>query len=175
MTQMKTPQGNDAVAPSQSEMPVMEALDAHAASLFARAAERRTQLELQYAGAVTPPEAWRLASSGHAVIIDVRTHAEWNYVGRLPDVALIPWRTYPDNQPNLQFLEQLAAQVAKTQPVLFLCRSGLRSHAAAQAAASAGWRAAFNILEGFEGDLDEANHRGRRNGWRLHGLPWLQG
>ncbi|HET7774258.1 MAG TPA: rhodanese-like domain-containing protein [Burkholderiaceae bacterium] len=172
---MNPSQGLEALSSSQGETPVLDALDAHAGSLFAKATARRTQLELQYAGAVTPPEAWRLAASGHAVIIDVRTHAEWSYVGRVPDVALIPWRTYPDNQPNPRFLEQLAAHVAQTQPVLFLCRSGLRSHAAAQAAASAGWRSAFNILEGFEGDLDEANQRGRRNGWRLHGLPWLQG
>jgi rhodanese-related sulfurtransferase len=153
---------------------VRDALDAKADALFAKAAERRAQLELQYAGAVTPPEAWHLASSGHALIVDVRTHAEWNYVGRLPDVPLISWRIYPDNRVNDGFLDELGQRVPRDRPVLFLCRSGLRSHAAAQAATEAGWQAAYNILEGFEGDLDDAGQRGRRNGWRLHGLPWVQ-
>jgi rhodanese-related sulfurtransferase len=142
---------------------------------FEAAFVRKHALDVMYAGAVTPQEAWTLASAGAATIVDVRTHAEWQYVGRVPDAPLIPWRTYPDNQVNRHFLDELAQRVPKAQPVLFLCRSGLRSHAAAQAATEAGWSAAFNILEGFEGDLDEAGQRGRRNGWRLWGLPWSQG
>ena len=135
---------------------------------------RARALELNYAGALTPPEAWQLAAMGHALLVDVRTHAEWTYVGRVQDAALIPWRIYPDNRVNEDFLAQLEQHVPRDRPVLFLCRSGLRSHAAAQAATQAGWKAAYNILEGFEGDLDDRGQRGRRSGWRFHGLPWTQ-
>jgi rhodanese-related sulfurtransferase len=93
----------------------------------------------------------------------------------VPGALALEWQTYPGNQPNPQFLEELAALTDKDEPLMFLCRSGGRSHAAAQAATQAGWRECYNVLEGFEGDRDEAQHRGTVGGWRKAGLPWVQG
>ena len=86
----------------------------------------------------------------------------------------VEWQTYPGNRPNAEFLAQLAEAVPQDAPVMFLCRSGVRSHSAAEAAARAGWRECYNVLEGFEGDKDAAQHRGTVGGWRKAGLPWVQ-
>jgi len=137
----------------------------------ARAAEKG----LPYFGAVLPREAYDLVQSGKARLIDVRTRAEWDYVGRIPESTLIEWQTYPDGRPNPGFLEALQAEVPKDVPVLFLCRSGVRSHAAAKVAAEAGYGQAFNVLQGFEGDKDGQGHRSSVGGWRFAGLPWVQG
>jgi rhodanese-related sulfurtransferase len=96
------------------------------------------------------------------------------YVGRIPGSVSLEWQTYPGNQPNPAFLEDLEDAVAKDEPVMFLCRSGARSHAAAEAATRAGWRECYNVLEGFEGDKDAAQHRSTLGGWRKAGLPWIQ-
>ena len=138
------------------------------------AAERGQRMGLTYAGALLPAEAHRLMQAG-ARLVDVRTQPELLYVGRVPGALALEWQTYPGNQPNPQFLEELAALTDKDEPLLFLCRSGGRSHAAAQAATQAGWRECYNVLEGFEGDRDEAQHRGTVGGWRKAGLPWVQG
>jgi len=138
------------------------------------AAERGQRVGLTYAGALLPAEAHRLMQAG-ARLVDVRTQPELLYVGRVPGALALEWQTYPGNQPNPQFLEELAALTDKDEPLLFLCRSGGRSHAAAQAATQAGWRECYNVLEGFEGDRDEAQHRGTVGGWRKAGLPWVQG
>jgi rhodanese-related sulfurtransferase len=111
----------------------------------------------------------------------VRTRAEWNYVG-LPDldglakqVALIEWQVFPTMQPNPQFVEQLSAALPdKTAPLLFLCRSGARSAAAAKAVTAAGYSSCFNVAEGFEGPLDAEAKRGTVAGWKAAGLPWRQ-
>ncbi|HTE96197.1 MAG TPA: rhodanese-like domain-containing protein [Bradyrhizobium sp.] len=134
-------------------------------------------MKLPYAGALLPAEARALMQQvPGAKLIDVRTQAEWEYVGRVPDSVLIEWNSYPSGQRNPQFLEELQAKVAKTEaPVMFLCRSGARSHHAAMAATLAGYPNSYNILEGFEGDKDAQGHRNSVGGWRVAGLPWVQG
>lgn len=138
---------------------------------------------MAYAGDLSPEQAWELVQSDpSAVLVDVRTRAEWSYVGvpdltsLAKDVALAEWTTFPDGIRNPVFLDEVAAAVAgPAVPVLFLCRSGVRSVAAAEAATAAGYTAAYNILGGFEGPPDEEGHRGRTAGWKAAGLPWKQG
>jgi rhodanese-related sulfurtransferase len=137
------------------------------------AAERGRSKGLPYAGAVTPAEAHELMKAG-ARFVDVRTRPELQYVGKVPDALAIEWQTWPGSKPNPQFLAELAKYVGKDEPVLFLCRSGARSHSAAEAAAREGWTQAYNILEGFEGDKDAQGHRNTLGGWRKAGLPWTQ-
>jgi rhodanese-related sulfurtransferase len=137
------------------------------------AAERAKKMGLSYAGALLPKEAHALMQAG-AKLVDVRTKPELAYVGRVPGSAAVEWQTYPGSRENPEFLGELAATVAKDQPVMFLCRSGARSHAAAEAAMRAGWRETYNILEGFEGDKDAEQHRNTVGGWRKAGLPWTQ-
>ena len=138
------------------------------------AAERAKKMGLSYAGALLPAEAHALMQAG-AKLVDVRTKPELLYVGKIPGSVALEWQTYPGNRPNPEFLGELAAAVGKDQPVMFLCRSGARSHAAAEAATQAGWRECYNVLEGFEGDKDERQHRNTVGGWRKAGLPWIQG
>src|SRR5262245_34464009 len=137
------------------------------------AAERAKKLGLPYAGAVTPAEAAELMKAG-VKLVDVRTKPELQYVGKIPGTLAVEWQTWPGGKPNPEFLAELAASVGKDQPVMFLCRSGARSHSAAEAAMRAGWKETYNILEGFEGDKDGAEHRNTVNGWRKAGLPWVQ-
>jgi len=138
---------------------------------------------MTYAGDLTPQQTWDfLAEHPDAALVDVRTDAEWRYVGT-PDVsglgrptALVEWIRYPDGAPNPDFLGQLAAagiSPGANRPVVFVCRSGVRSVAAAKAATEAGITPSYNVLEGFEGNVDEAGHRGV-GGWRSAGLPWRQ-
>jgi rhodanese-related sulfurtransferase len=147
------------------------------AAILAAAHQRALERELPYSGAVTPIEAsGLLADLPGTMLIDVRTRAEWDYVGRVPDSILIEWNTYPEGTRNPDFLAQLHGAVADVDtPVLFLCRSGVRSDQAARAAKAAGYSRAFNVLEGFEGDKDASGQRGHRNGWRYARLPWTQG
>jgi rhodanese-related sulfurtransferase len=134
-----------------------------------------------YAGDLSVAEAWELLKSDpKARLIDVRTTAEWNFVG-LPDLsslgqeaALIEWQMFPTMQPNPQFVAAASAGADKDAPVLFLCRSGARSRSAAIALTAAGFGRAYNIAGGFEGDLDGERHRGHTNGWKAAGLPWKQ-
>ena len=137
------------------------------------AAERAKTMGLAYAGALTPAEANELMKAG-VKLVDVRTKPELQYVGKIPGSLAIEWQTYPGGKPNPEFIGELAAAVSKDQPVMFLCRSGARSHGAAEAAMRAGWKEAYNVLEGFEGDKDTAGHRNTVNGWRKAGLPWTQ-
>lgn len=154
-----------------------------------------------YAGDIPPAEAWRvLRGNPDAVLVDVRTGAEWQFVG-VPDLSdlgrrtrFVEWVDFPAGRPNAQFVAQLGAEVSAERaaasprpasgaggessdgeqaPVLFLCRSGQRSIGAAIAATEAGLGPAYNILEGFEGGLDASGHRGAA-GWRAAGLPWCQ-
>jgi rhodanese-related sulfurtransferase len=142
--------------------------------ILSRARARAAKNNLAYAGEVTPQEAWTLFSSGAAVIVDVRTAEELHFVGQVPDAPHVAWATGSAMTKNPRFLRELEAKVAKDVPVLLLCRSAKRSHSAAEAAAKGGFRHAFNILEGFEGDLDEHGQRGHTGGWRYQGLPWTQ-
>jgi rhodanese-related sulfurtransferase len=136
-----------------------------------------------YAGDVGPAAAWSaLEGEPDSVLIDVRTQAEWNYVG-LPDlspigkvVLRIQWQTWPDGSVNPHFADDVArAGVTTDQPVYLLCRSGARSRSAAQALTARGWARAFNIADGFEGPHDADKHRGSVAGWKHDGLPWTQG
>jgi rhodanese-related sulfurtransferase len=136
---------------------------------------------MAYAGDLTPGEAYALLrDDARAVLVDVRTAAEWTYVG-VPDlgpvgkdVVQVEWLRYPGGATNEQFLDELAAAgVDADTPMVFLCRSGVRSVAAAEAATAAGYGHAYNITEGFEGPLDGDGHRGG-HGWRAAGLPWRQ-
>ncbi len=134
---------------------------------------RARELGLPYAGALTPKEAyeiWQLAPGSK--IVDVRTRAEWDWVGRIPGAEEIEWMSYPTNQPNSYFLAQLKQQVDPEVLVMFICRSGARSHNAACLASQAGYTECYNVLEGFEGDKDASGQRGKAGGWRSAGLPW---
>jgi rhodanese-related sulfurtransferase len=135
-----------------------------------------------YAGDVAPTTAWKILSERKdAVLIDVRTRAEWTYVG-LPDLeklakkpALIEWQVFPSMQPNPEFVAALAGALPdKETPLLFLCRSGARSAAAAKAMTAAGYSTCFNVADGFEGPLDAEAKRGAAGGWKAAGLPWRQ-
>ncbi|PIW26595.1 MAG: sulfurtransferase [Rhodospirillales bacterium CG15_BIG_FIL_POST_REV_8_21_14_020_66_15] len=135
-----------------------------------------------YAGDITPKEAWEmLRKDPKAVLVDVRTHAEWAYVG-LPDLSdlgkelkMISWVLFPTGEINTEFTDDLDDQVPdKDATVLFLCRSGVRSIAAAKAATQAGYARSYNVLTGFEGDKDAGQHRGTVGGWKVDGLPWVQ-
>ncbi len=144
--------------------------------LLQKAADRARQMGLPYSGAVTPAEAhevWRSAPG--ATLVDVRTRAEWDYVGRIPGAVEIEFLTYPSNLRNPAFMAELESKVDKAGPVLFICRSGGRSHHAALLATQAGYSSAYNVLEGFEGDRDAQGHRNTTGGWRAAGLPWTQG
>jgi rhodanese-related sulfurtransferase len=138
-----------------------------------RARSRQSEAQGDYAGAVTPPEAWALLQAGAARLVDVRTAAELSYVGRVPGALHAEWQG-KDEDAIERFLARLRDQAEHGEVVLLLCRSAVRSHHAAIAATRAGWNTVFNVLEGFEGQRDHAQQRGHIDGWRHHGLPWLQ-
>jgi rhodanese-related sulfurtransferase len=140
-----------------------------------KADQRGREMGLPYAGALLPVEAYELMQKAPgAKLIDVRTRAEWDFVGRVPGSVPIEWQTYPNSQPNLVFLDELRVQTEKDAIVMFLCRSGARSHAAAAAASQIGYAHSYNILQGFEGDKDALGHRASVGGWQFAGLPWVQ-
>lgn len=144
--------------------------------LLEKAAERAKQLGLPYCGALTPSEAYEVwRSAPGAKLVDVRTRAEWDYVGRIPGAVEIELLSYPGNRPNGAFMAALESKAGKDAPVLFICRSGGRSHTAAMLAAQAGYLQSYNVLEGFEGDRDAQGHRNTVGGWRVARLPWTQG
>ena len=138
---------------------------------------------LGYAGDLGATDAWALLQSDPAAqLVDVRTVAEWSFVG-LPDLAgigrqvhCVEWQSYPSMAQNPSFVAQAGAAIGsrKDAPVLLLCRSGGRSRAAAMAMTAAGYMQAYNVAGGFEGDLDKNSHRGGANGWKAAGLPWRQ-
>ena len=140
-----------------------------------KAHERAQEMRLPYAGALLPAEAHELMqNAAGAKLIDVRTRAEWDFVGRVPASIPIEWQTYPSSQSNPAFLDELSAQAEKDAIVMFLCRSGARSHAAAAAASQIGYAHSYNVLQGFEGDRDAHGHRAAVGGWQYAGLPWVQ-
>lgn len=141
-----------------------------------RAQARAEEANLPYEGALTPAEAYEiLESAPGARLVDVRTHAEWDWVGSIPGSVKIEWNSYPAGQPNPNFLAELKQQVDPESLTMFICRSGGRSHAAAATATQAGYRDSYNVLEGFQGDKDGEGHRDSVGGWRKAGLPWVQG
>ena len=125
-----------------------------------------------YAGDVSPQLAHQWVQSGRAALVDVRSDAEREWVGFVPDALAVAWKQWPGMQMNPDFDEAIR-RAAPGQPLLLLCRSGVRSIAAARRATELG-REAYNILEGFEGDADGNGHRGQLGGWRRRGLPWRQ-
>jgi rhodanese-related sulfurtransferase len=139
-----------------------------------------------YAGDLLATNAYSLLQENAAArLVDVRTQAEWNYVG-LPDlsgldkkVVALEWQTFPSMAVNASFVERLSETLKKAgatpdDPIVFLCRSGARSRNAAIAMTAAGWSHCYNISDGFEGALDESGHRGLVSGWKRDGLPWVQ-
>jgi rhodanese-related sulfurtransferase len=147
---------------------------AASADALDRAHQEASEANLPYAGGLTPVEAWELFSSGAAVLVDVRTAEERKFVGHVPDSVHVPWATGTAMTRNPRFVRELEAKVKKDQVVLLLCRSGKRSALAAEAATKAGFTKAFNVLEGFEGEINAQQRRGADGGWRHHGLPWIQ-
>lgn len=139
-----------------------------------RARQRARSEGLAYAGGVSPPEAWALVQAGAAVLVDVRSGEERKFVGQVPGSVHVAWATGTSLTRNPRFARELEAKVRKDEPVLLLCRSGKRSALAAEAAAKAGFTSVFNVLEGFEGEINDALQRGTADGWRFHGLPWVQ-
>jgi rhodanese-related sulfurtransferase len=143
--------------------------------LLEAAQQRAIQEDLPYSGRVEPEEAWKLFVNGQAHLVDVRAAEERKFVGHVPNTLHIAWQTGPALIKNPRFLRELEQKLSKDAVILFLCRSGKRSAAAAEAATKAGFKHVFNVLEGFEGDLDARQQRGDSGGWRKRGLPWVQG
>ena len=148
------------------EITLPEALEAARADAAAQG--------LNYAGGMRPAVAWDLVQSGQAVLVDVRSAEERKFVGHVPGSQHVAWATGTALTRNPRFVRELEVKLGKEQPVLLLCRSGKRSVLAAEAAAAAGFHHVFNVLEGFEGEIDEQQHRGGGDGWRFHQLPWVQ-
>lgn len=136
---------------------------------------------MPYAGDISAQQSWDiLQSDPNSVLVDVRTTAEWTFVG-IPDLSgiqknpvLVEWQSYPSMAVNQQFVTDVMANVQAQQTVLCLCRSGARSAAAAAALTAAGFQTAYNIAGGFEGDVGTNGHRGSTNGWKADNLPWRQ-
>ncbi len=140
-----------------------------------RAQARAQQENLPYEGALIPLEAnfiWQHAPG--AKLVDVRSHAEIELVGYIPGAILLEWQAFPDWKINPYFLPQLKQLVDKQSLVMFLCRSGGRSHQSAVMAHAAGYTEVYNVLEGFEGDRNALLHRGAEKGWKAAGLNWVQ-
>lgn len=164
---------------ASSDLPAAEPLPSGAegpdlAALLERVRARGIEAKLPFAGGVTPAEAWELFCADLAVLVDVRTGEERKFVGHVPGSLHVPWATGTALNRNPRFARELEAKAKKTDTVLLLCRSGKRSALAAEVATKAGFQNVFNVLEGFEGDLDSHQQRGRHNGWRYHRLPWVQ-
>ena len=141
-------------------------------TLLTLANQRATNKNLPYAGELTPMEAFDVLQQTNAILVDVRSRAELELVGRVPNAISIEWAFYPGMVPNLDFVAQLQVQVDKHATVVFMCRTGGRSHQAALIAQQLGFASAYNMLEGFEGAGNAEGQRTLINGWRHAGLPW---
>lgn len=162
---MQIPYYKDMIMPDTTEM-------------LSIARQRQQTSSLPYAGAVTPDEAFALLQADSRIrLIDVRTQAERDWVGKVdvpdPQHFAVQWTLYPGGAKNPEFLQQLAQCAQADDVLLFLCRSGVRSRYAAELATAHGYRNCFDILEGFEGDRDDAGHRKTLGGWCHAGLPWI--
>lgn len=130
---------------------------------------------LLYAGGVSPATAWELFSTQRVLLVDVRTNEERQFVGHVPGSLHVPWATGTALTRNPRFVRELESKIGgKDAVALLLCRSGKRSALAAEAASKAGLSHIFNVLEGFEGEIDAQQQRGKADGWRFRGLPWVQ-
>lgn len=183
MTDTKT----NTASTSSSEAPNLSSQTNNQTNRISESAIQDAIKVMGYAGDVAAPYAYAALSS-NAVIVDVRTSAEWNFVG-LPalspeQLVVCEWQGYPDMQRNPEFVAKVSEEIlarsnaeapADAPEVYFLCRSGARSRSAAMAMTQAGFSKCFNIQNGFEGDPDAEGHRGMVNGWKVDGLPWRQG
>lgn len=140
------------------------------------AQQRAKSAQLPYEGTLTPDEAAELLTlAPGSKLIDVRTRAELDLVGMIPHAVHVEWMTYPGWHPNAHFLAQLKQLADPEALMLFICRNGQRSHRAAEAAMLAGYTDCYNVLEGFEGDLDkQTQRRNLLGGWKKRGLDWVQ-
>jgi rhodanese-related sulfurtransferase len=173
--ELSTPLGEVSLGDSAAHSDAFFAADpAVAERILTLARERAPTGKPGFAGSVTPQEAWQLLSSRSAVLVDVRTAEERQFVGRVEESVHVPWLIGMALQRNPRFVRELESKVRRDAVILLLCRSGNRSTAAAQALTEARFPSAFNVLEGFEGDLDQRRQRGHQGGWRSHGLPWIQ-
>lgn len=143
-------------------------------SILAKARERAADLNLPYAGALTPQEAFDVMQlAPGAKLVDVRTRAELELVGRVPQAMHIEWAFYPGMVANPDFAAQIQTQLDPEKLTIFMCRTGGRSHNAAVLAAQLGFAEAYNMLEGFEGEATpNTKQRCRINGWKVADLPW---
>jgi rhodanese-related sulfurtransferase len=148
--------------------------DNDAVSILNKAREVGPPDGAHYHGSVTPEQAWALFSARAALLVDVRTAEEYRFVGHVPESILLPWLTGTSMLKNPRFVRELEQKAKKDDVLLLLCRSARRSAAAAEAAVKAGFTAVFNVLEGFEGELDDNGQRGNADGWRFRRLPWTQ-
>ena len=135
------------------------------------AAARAAAKSLPYAGELTPQEAFEVLQQQDYVLVDVRSKAELDLVGRISNAIHIEWAFYPGMVANTEFAKQLQTQVDQATPIIFMCRTGGRSHNAAIVANGLGYKA-YNMLEGFEGDANAEKQRTLINGWKHAGLPW---
>jgi len=142
-------------------------------TILAAAREAGQQAGLQYSGDISPKEAWQLFSRQVALLVDVRTQEERQSVGYVPDTLHVAWATGVAMERNPRFMRELESKAGKLDVILFLCRSGKRSVAAAEAASKVGFKNVFNVVEGFEGETGNGQ-RGFSGGWRSYGLPWVQ-
>lgn len=148
----------------------------HLTQILSTAQQRARSSGLPYEGALTPDEAAEVLNlAPGSRLIDVRSRAELDLAGDIPGAVHVEWMSYPGWHPNPHFLNQLKQSVDPEALTLFICRNGHRSHRAAEAATLAGYRDCYNVLEGFEGDLNPATgHRNEVNGWKARGLAWTQ-
>ena len=145
-------------------------------AILQAAQQRAREMNLPYQGALYPAEAHQIwQSAPGTLLVDVRSHAELDWVGVIPGAAALEWASYPGMKTNPHFIAQLEQQIDKEALVIFFCRSGRRSHFAAAAATRAGFSNCYNMLEGFEGEKNPDKHRNTTGGWRVAGLPWEQG
>ncbi|MGE8550911.1 MAG: rhodanese-like domain-containing protein [Acinetobacter calcoaceticus] len=142
--------------------------------ILSKAKQYAQDHELNFSGSLSPTDAWHLVQQGHAVLVDVRTNEERKFVGYVPESIHVAWATGTSFNRNPRFLKELETKTGKDKTILLLCRSGNRSALAAEAAFNAGFEHIYNVLEGFEGDLDDQQQRNQKNGWRIHQLPWQQ-
>ncbi len=144
-------------------------------AILQAAQQRAKEMNLSYEGALYPNEAYEiLQAAPGAKLVDVRTRAELDWVGRVPNAVEIEWATYPGMKPNPHFIAQLEQQIDKETLAIFICRSGVRSNAAAALATQSGYSDCYNVLEGFEGEKNADGHRNTLGGWRVSELPWEQ-
>jgi len=160
--------------PSRIDLGSSGRLPTETAIILERARALGAEQGFGYSGSVTPLEAFKLLSAGAARLIDVRTPEERKFVGYVSDSVAVPWAAGTAFIRNPRFIRELEGKARKDEVLLFLCRSGARSILAAEAATKAQFQHAYNVLEGFEGELDEQRRRGSNGGWRFQGLPWIQ-